>query len=101
MLCFVFNRHCQVLETFLIAGIPLHKVNDEVSGLKELLEHDRGKLSKSDLDEKIPLLLEFELNEVAKEVKDLEVCVWFDGTTNVHEVNVIGVRYDNTFQLPT
>ena len=79
----------EVTEHFLRAGIPLHKVDD----LRPILE-DRYRLtSSSHLREFIPLILEEERKQVAKEIKGRPISLVFDGTTRLGEAIAIVVRF--------
>lgn len=89
-----------VTSTLMMSGIPISKLDDDVSGFRRLLERSVGSISVGHLRELIPHIRKTETQRVNEEVKACgPVSVIFDGTTDVCEVAAVIVRWcDNQFR---
>jgi hypothetical protein len=87
-------KRMAVTKTFMMSGIPFNKLEDEISGLKELVEAGSVKLSVRHLRDLIPQIQELELSLIRKEIKNVKYfSIIFDGTTDVCEVANIVLRW--------
>ena len=80
----------KVLETFLKAGVPLHKMDD----FHELLEEGGYRLTSAPyMRQLIPFVKKEEEEKIKDEISGTNVAVIFDGTTRLGEALAIVIRF--------
>jgi hypothetical protein len=79
---------------FAVSGVPPSKLNDDVSGLKHLLEKGNGSISVSHLRELATEVGTIERSVLGKELLNAgPAAIIFDGTTDVCEIAAVLVRW--------
>jgi hypothetical protein len=83
-----------VAKILVVGGFCFSKVEDEVSGFRQLLEFKAGKLDPRGLRDLIPSILKTEKDLIRKELLGVKaITIIFDGSTMVCEVSVLLVRW--------
>jgi hypothetical protein len=85
----------EVCRAFLVDGLPFHLLEDgkKNSRIRELLERGRSCVGRREVSQLIPLVLQMEMETVAKECNKRNISFSFDGTTDVAEVVNIVIRF--------
>ncbi len=90
----IIKGRMRVLRVMMLSGIPLYKLDDEVSGLKELLQAGSSNLSYSALRDLIPNMRSCESTVVKREIPtSTRFTIITDGTTDVCEICTVLVRW--------
>lgn len=90
----IIRGRMRVLRVMMLAGIPLYKLEDDVSGLREIFQAGSANLSYSALRDLIPYMRSCEKSLIKKEIpSSARFTIITDGTTDVCEICAILVRW--------
>lgn len=90
----VIRGRMRVLRVMMLSGIALYKLDDDVSGLKEVLQAGTANLSYSALRDLIPFMRSSEKTLIKGEIpSSTRFTIITDGTTDVCEIFAVLVRW--------